>query len=79
MSENEYQEECCESCLYFGGHGFLCFHSTVEVNRYGRPCEHFTPSLQCRQVRALERLSQLLDVVGPHGGLLVDAIVRQDQ
>jgi hypothetical protein len=91
MSENEYQNETCEGCLLFypGADSQIC---TVErrnktealrpvVKQYPGPshCDRFRPSLQCRQVRALERLSQLLDVVGRPDGLLIDAFVRQDQ
>jgi hypothetical protein len=93
MSENEYQNETCEGCLLFypGADSQIC---TVKqepgakrpvVKQYPGPsrCDRFRPSLQCRQVRALEKAAEMLtDLCGclrddGMGGLMLDVKVIQ--
>ena len=65
---SEYENETCERCASYealeagyedcthpeGGHDV---HAQLDA------CEHFTPSLQCRQVRALEQIDQHLNML----------------
>ena len=68
-----YDNETCEGCVYFiidaqdvfsecgaGGHDGQCCKSY-------RNCPDFSPSLQCRQVRALELLSTVVEFAHTEG------------
>jgi hypothetical protein len=75
MSEpGKYDGERCEGCVSWDPDLAQCnFGPKPEIAFSNQPaCDQFEPDLQCRQVRALERLASLMGAPGPHGGLAVD-------
>jgi hypothetical protein len=63
----EYENEKCVACVYFepGSEGRCCnaernyIHQT-HTQPFLASCEHFEPSLLCRQVRAQEMIGDVL-------------------
>jgi hypothetical protein len=60
---NDYESETCEGCTWL--HKLRCCHESREdasgyVHWTDDRCEYFAPSLQCRQVRALERIGKAI-------------------
>lgn len=84
----DYENETCESCKYFDYEVDVCHHAKNArgYDNIGRVqpshrkqwerCEYLTPSLECRQVRALERLAEC---VHHHVGADVSVIAVADQ
>lgn len=70
-----YENEHCEGCVWWANDGDACNHDDhliTQRNRLCPPsayasdpaCEDFEPDLECRQVRALERLAHYHDGEG---------------
>jgi hypothetical protein len=60
---SDYENETCEGCVHYEQNEgeFVCMCSgTPPRPSPGDRCEHFVPSLKCRQVRALERLAKMV-------------------
>ena len=66
---SEYKNETCGGCAWFSEFsGPSCTKQDCETNSAyggGHGCDHFTPSIQCRQVLALEEIAAALKG-GPH-------------
>jgi len=63
----DYENETCEGCRFFDSNDMECDLTGIilDIDCYQeRPCGEgsFIPSLQCRQVRALERIAMCVQI-----------------
>lgn len=69
---SDYSKETCEGCVYWSAKTIKCGHPDKTYEDRSQPymfpwerCDEFAPSLQCRQVRALEKIAERLQIGVP--------------